>query len=510
MLSNERDIPKERHVMNDNEKSKEQLVKELEEMRKLVSDMENDHIRTDELIFQSVYSWEDTFNNITDMITVHDRDFNIIHANRAAEKILGLPFLKSRNAKCYQLYHGESTPPKGCPSCECLKTEKPVAFETYEPHLNKYLEIRAMPQFDDKKQLIGVIHIVRDITERKQLESEISSLKKHLLTGELENEAAFASIITRSKKMHAIFQYIEAVAKSRKPVFITGETGAGKELIARSVHLASGLEGKHIAVNVAGLDDTMFSDTLFGHKKGAFTGADKDREGLIVRASGGTLLLDEIGDMSKSSQVKLLRLLEEEIYYPLGSDAPGKSNARIIACSNQDIEKQMEEGDFRNDLYYRLCAHHIHIPPLRERLQDIPLLLNHFVEEAAHTMKLSKPLLSPELVTLLSNYQFPGNVRELQAMVHDAVAQHKSGKLSLDSFKTYIQQKRALPQSNILSEDEHASPLKNMFGHFPSLKEMEDHLISEAMKSAGDNQASAASLLGITRQALNQRLKKKK
>jgi len=495
--------------MNDNEKTKEQLIKELEAMRQLVSDMEKAHSRSDELIFQSAYSWEDTFNNITDMITIHDKDYNIIHANKAAEKILGLPFLKSRTAKCYDLYHGESSPPKGCPSCECLKTEKPVAFEKFEPHLNKFLEIRAMPQFDSNNKLIGVIHIVRDITERKQMEEEITSLKKHLLTGELENEGVFSSIITKSKKMRAIFQYIEAVAKSQKPVFITGETGVGKELVARSVHMASGLKGEYIAVNVAGLDDTMFSDTLFGHKKGAFTGADKDREGLIVRASGGTLLLDEIGDLSKSSQVKLLRLLEERIYYPLGSDTPEKSNARIIACSNQDIQDQIEKGTFRNDLYYRLCAHHIHIPPLRERLQDIPLLLNHFIEESSSTMEKKPPVLSPELVTLLSNYHFPGNVRELQAMVHDAVAQHKSGKLSLDSFKGFIKDRHPHPEIETPSSDENASSLKKIFGHFPTLKEMEDHIIAEALKCCDDNQGSAATLLGITRQALNQRLKKK-
>ncbi len=292
-------------------------------------------------------------------------------------------------------------------------------------------------------------------------------------------------------------------------MFITMETGASKERVARSDHLKSRMKGGYIAVNVAGLDDTMFSDTLFGHKKGAFTGADKDREGLIVRASGGTLLLDEIGDLSKSSQVNLLRLLEERISDPLGSDTPGKSTARIVACSNQDIQEQIEKGTFRNDLYYRLCAHHIHIPPLRERLQDIPLLLDHFIKESAGTMNKRPPVLSPELITLLSNYQFPGNVRELQAMVHDAVAQHKSGKLSLDSFKGFIKQRRPLPQTESLLEDENSSSLKKIFGHFPTLKEMEDHIVAEAMKCCDDNQGSAASLLGITRQALNQRLKKK-
>jgi PAS domain S-box-containing protein len=501
--------PYEQHVMNDEKKTRAQLLDELEKMRKQISDMKRGKPETDELIFKSVHEWEDTFNNITDMITVHDKDFNITHANKAADKLLGLPFLNLEKAKCYRYYHGEDAPPRGCPSCECLVTGKPVAFERFEPHLNKFLEIRAMPQFDDKKQLTGVIHIVRDITEHKLMEKEINSLKKQLLSGELENETAFSSIITRSKKMRAIFQYIEAISKSQKPVFITGETGVGKELLARSVHLASGLKGKNIAVNVAGLDDTMFSDTLFGHKKGAFTGADKDREGLIVQAAGGTLLLDEIGDLSKSSQVKLLRLLEEKIYYPLGSDAPEASNARIVACSNQDIQQLIEKGQFRTDLYYRLCAHQIQVPPLRQRLQDIPLLTDHFVEEAARTMNKRKPLISLELVTLLSNYRFPGNIRELQAMVHDAVAQHRSGKLSLGSFKGYIKERSSDLQLHITPADESRDSLRNMFGHFPSLKEMEDYLVSEAMKSAADNQGNAATLLGITRQALNQRLKKK-
>jgi transcriptional regulator with PAS, ATPase and Fis domain len=495
--------------MNDNKKTKEELVKEIQGMRKLFADIEDEHLRTDELIFQSVYSWEDTFNNITDMITVHDKDFNIIHANKAAEKILDLPLLKNKKAKCYEHYHGEGTPPKGCPSCECLKTEKPVAFEKFEPHLNKFLEIRAMPQFDGKKQLIGVIHIVRDITERKRMEDEITSLKKHLLTGELENEAAFSAIITRSKKMRAIFQYIESVAQSHNPVLITGETGVGKELLARSVHQASGLNGHYAAVNIAGLDDNVFSDTLFGHRKGAYTGADKEREGLIVQAKGGTLLLDEIGDLSEISQVKLLRLLEDETYYPLGADIPEKSDARIVASSNRDIESLIEEGGFRKDLFYRLCTHHIHIPPLRERLEDIPLLLDHFLEEASKSLRKSKPSIPSELVIMLSNYNFPGNVRELKAMVDDAIARHKSGRLSLDSFKGFIKQSGLHMKSGPSRTSEDRSSLENIFGHFPALKEIDSFLISEALKRSDGNQGIAASLLGITRQALNQRLKKK-
>jgi transcriptional regulator with PAS, ATPase and Fis domain len=323
----------------------------------------------------------------------------------------------------------------------------------------------------------------------------------------LEHPEAFSSIITRSKKMNAIFHYIEAIAKSRKPVLITGETGTGKELLVRSVHQSSELKGQHVAVNVAGLDDTMFSDTLFGHKKGAYTGADKDRKGLVVKAAGGTLLLDEIGDLSESSQVKLLRLIEEQIYYPLGSDTPEKSNAYIIACSNHDIEELVSKGKLRKDLYYRLRVHHIHIPPLRARIKDIPLLFEHFLEEASHSMKKKKPFVPDELIVQLCNYHYPGNIRELQAMVYDVVALNKSGRLSLDVFKEYMGQKESQVQKKLPTQE--SKFMDDIFGHFPTLKDAENYLISEALKRSKGNQGIAASLLGISRQALNQRLKKK-
>ncbi|RJQ43071.1 MAG: sigma-54-dependent Fis family transcriptional regulator [Nitrospiraceae bacterium] len=350
---------------------------------------------------------------------------------------------------------------------------------------------------------------IQKVLELEDLQHEITSLKKHLLDGELENAEAFSPIITRSKKMLAIFHYIEAIARSQKPVLVTGETGSGKELISRIIHLVSGLKGEFVAVNAAGLDDTMFSDTLFGHRKGAFTGADKDRVGLIERASGGTLMLDEIGDLSKSSQVKLLRLLEEKVYYPLGSDMPEKSNARIIACCNLDLEKLISDGQFRKDLYYRLCGHQIQIPPLRERPHDVPLLLDHFITESSVSLKKKKPEPSPEIISLLCNYHFPGNIRELQGMVHDAVARHGSGKLSLDSFKGLMKKRGHISPPRQSAPEEGTVSLGDIFGHFPTLKEVEDHLISEAMKCAHGRQGSAAALLGITRQALNQRLKKK-
>jgi transcriptional regulator with PAS, ATPase and Fis domain len=193
-----------------------------------------------------------------------------------------------------------------------------------------------------------------------------------------------------------------------------------------------------VALNVAGLDDTMFSDTLFGHKKGAFTGADQARDGMIACAGKGTLFLDEIGDLNESSQIKLLRLLQEHEYYPVGSDSFRKSDARIVLATNHDLQKLIATGKFRNDLYYRLCAHQIHIPPLRERLDDIPMLLDHFLDSAAKELNKKKPTPPGELVTLLTLYSFPGNVRELEAMVFDAVARHTSGILSMESFRKVI------------------------------------------------------------------------
>jgi DNA-binding NtrC family response regulator len=349
---------------------------------------------------------------------------------------------------------------------------------------------------------------VKKTLELCALRNEVSSLKHHLLTDHLENEAVFSSIITKSRKMRAIFQYIEVIAKTQQPVLISGETGVGKELIARSLHSLSGRTGSFIAVNVAGLDDTMFSDTLFGHKKGAYTGAEEERYGMVASASGGTLFLDEIGDMNESSQIKLLRLLQEQKYYPLGSDAIKKSDARIIVATNHDIQKLISTEKLRKDLFFRLRAHHVHIPPLRERIEDIPLLLTHFIAEAAKSLNKKKPTPPRELVTLLSTYHFPGNIREFQAMVFDAVARHKSGILSMDSFKEIIGQKHVSFQVELSAQMRNVNFMSDTPGRFPTLNEAEHYLISEALRLSDGNQGIAASLLGITRQALNKRLRR--
>src|SRR5262245_7400045 len=216
--------------------------------------------------------------------------------------------------------------------------------------------------------------------------AEVLSLKDRLLTETPHQREAFAEIITQSQAMFAIFRYLEAIALSPQPVLITGETGTGKELVARALPRLSARPGALVAVNVAGLDDTMFSDTLFGHTRGAFTGADQTRDGLLTTTAEGTLFLDEIGDLSVASQVKLLRLLQDGTFYPLGADRPRQSRARIVCATNADVAQRVSAGTFRKDLYYRLRTHHLHLPPLRARRGDLPLLAHPFVEEAARAL----------------------------------------------------------------------------------------------------------------------------
>lgn len=300
--------------------------------------------------------------------------------------------------------------------------EIPVVIMTSANYIETAVDCMKIGAFDylvKPVEMNRFLSCLKRALEFRSLRDEISSVRNLIFSDELKHVDAFSVVVTKNKKMLKIFQYVEAIAPSNQPVLITGETGVGKELIAEVIHKLSQRKGRFIAVNIAGLDDTMFSDTLFGHKKGAFTGAMGNREGLIAQASGGTLFLDEIGDLSGSSQVT---------------------------------------------------------PP-------------------------------PELINLLSIYDFHGNVREFQAMIYDAVARHRSGILSMESFKEVIKHEIPSQQTSLKLFGDEPVPLNAIFGHFPTAKEMEDFHMSEALRLAGGNQGIAASILGITRQTLNRRLK---
>ena len=358
----------------------------------------------------------------------------------------------------------------------------------------------------EKNRLIACVSRAIEIRE---LQRENMRLRAHVLFDKLEHPEAFSDIITNSNLMRSVFQYVEAIAVSSQAVMIDGETGVGKELIARSIHTLSQRNGEFVSVNLSGLDDNVFSDTLFGHKKGAYTGADTVRRGLVETASGGTLFLDEIGDLNTNMQVKLLRLLQEGEYFPLGSDIAKRSDARILVATNRDLHTLRESGKFRKDLYFRLCNHHVHLPPLRERLEDLPLLVEHFLELASKDLGKKKPTPPDELINLLSSYHFPGNIRELQSMVWDAVSNHKFGKLSLNVFKRHIRTSDpaiGLESKNIAN---HQNRLVTFGERLPTLKQAENFLIEEAMRRSGTNQAVAAMHLGISRQALNRRIRQK-
>lgn len=356
----------------------------------------------------------------------------------------------------------------------------------------------------EEKQLIASVHRAMAFRELKR---ENFALKQHILSDTLDKPEAFVNIITNSKKMFSIFQYIESIAQTAQPVLIRGETGVGKELIARTLHSLSGLKGQFVAVNVAGLDDNVFADTLFGHVKGAFTGADRQRSGLIEQAAGGTLFLDEIGDLSPASQVKLLRLLQEGEYFALGRDAPHRSDARIVASTNVNLWKRQRDGKFRKDLNYRLRTHRIYIPPLRERQSDIPPLVDHFLTTASRDLKKTKPTPPRELFTLLQTYAFPGNVRELQALIFDAVSRHKSGVLSLEVFRSHIHKHRRRQQRTISHPSDASGALIRFSETLPTIRQATALLVAEAMKRADGNQSIAAGMLGISQQALSKRLK---
>lgn len=359
---------------------------------------------------------------------------------------------------------------------------------------------------DEQRLIKGIQNAIK----LQELQREHLEIKNRFLTDKLERPDIFSGIITQSKSMRAIFQYIEAVARGSQPVLIAGESGTGKELIARAFHEATGCVGEQITVNVAGLDDNVFADTLFGHAKGAFTGAETARKGLVEQARDGTLFLDEIGDLSQASQVKLLRLVQEGEYYRLGSDRAMRTNARIIVATNHDLNEKQQSGAFRKDLYFRLRAHLITLPPLRKRKEDIPLLLDFFLREAAGDFDKKTPTIPVQLYTLLKNYHFPGNIREFKSMVYDAVGRHTGKVLSMNLFKQNMEvngtEYNAEPGCD-------AGTIGSCFhpdAPLPPLHMVESLLVKEALDRSDGNQSIASGLLGISQPALSKRLKKQK
>jgi DNA-binding NtrC family response regulator len=391
--------------------------------------------------------------------------------------------------------------------------EIPTIIVTAANELNTAVACMKAGAFDyilkpvDPERLIAA---VSRALELRALQRENCRLKQRVLSDELERPEIFAAFDTCNPKMLALFRYAEAIGASPEPTLITGETGVGKEIMARCLYALGNFRGPFVSVNVAGLDEQAFSDTLFGHCRGAFTGAMEIRAGLVKQADGGMLFLDEIGDLPLTHQIKLLRLLQEREYYPLGSDTAQKAKARIVVATNKRLDELIANPSFRKDLLFRLRRHHIHIPPLRERQEDLALLIDRMLESNAAKLGTSKLEIAPDALRLLAAYDFPGNVRELDGMLLDALSITAENGLSAEALKRQIERLGAIK----LADVEGNPPVPGarvVFGDpLPTLKETQEAVIQEALRRGQGKQSVAAQMLGMTRQALNKRLLQKK
>ncbi len=320
------------------------------------------------------------------------------------------------------------------------------------------------------------------------------------LLRDLEGRYRFDNIIGKSKPMHEIFNMIQKVAPTKATVLITGESGSGKELIARAIHYNSPRRNKpFVAVSCAALTETLLESELFGHEKGAFTGATAMRKGRFELADGGTLFLDEIGEIPTPVQVKLLRVLEEMTFERVGGTKTIEFDIRLVAATNKDLKKEVEDARFREDLYFRLNVVHITLPPLRERSEDIPLLTTHFVNKYAREANREEVTISPEAMRFLCNHRWPGNVREFENAIERAVLLSRDDEITLTD----------LPKELLGFADLEMPIDWRKLSNLPeTLDAIEKRLIQKALALSDNVQARAANLLNIPRANLQYRLKK--
>ena len=336
--------------------------------------------------------------------------------------------------------------------------------------------------------------MIRNTLERKLLVSENRQLRQ-----QLSERFSFEGIVSQSTAMSQVLNIAGRVASSNAPVLITGETGTGKELVAKAVHFAgSRREKPFVAVNCAALSENLLESELFGHEKGAFTGADRQRKGRFETAEGGTLFLDEVGEIPLALQVKLLRVLQEKTYERVGSSHPIPTNVRIVAATNRDLEAMVREGKFREDLFYRLNVVAIRIPPLRERREDIPPLIDAFIERFASENSKKITGISREAMDLLMKHSYPGNVRELENIMQQSIVLCRGEMLVSEDLPLRVHE----PFSEKIS-------LMEMEGTFTEKVEaFEKSLILAALQSAGNVQTRASEQLGIGERHLRYKLKK--
>lgn len=338
-----------------------------------------------------------------------------------------------------------------------------------------------------------LLQTVKNAIRQQELFTENRQLKR-----EINRQYGFSEIIGTSEALQNIFRLIEKVADTNVSVLIQGESGTGKELVARAIHFNSGRAGKpFLAVNCGALPESLLESELFGHTKGAFTDAKADKKGLFRSADGGTIFLDEIGEMPLALQVKLLRALQEHEVTPVGASVPVKFDARIIAATNKDLEKEVAENNFREDLYYRLNVVEINLPPLRQRREDIPLLAKHFSAHAAREQNRAEKPIAREAMSALVGHTWNGNVRELQNAVERAFILSGGDEIDIESLPPKIK-----------SNSENSFEMRDPEGLRPTLEEMERRYIIEILRASNDDKTQAANILGIDLSTLYRKLKR--
>ena len=356
-------------------------------------------------------------DNISDGIIAHDLNRRIVFFNRAAEAITGQSRDEVLNRDCHDVFPGHFCGGK-CLFCD----QPPTDFSTREQQVELItksgerrlvkMTLRGMP--DAGGRMVGFLASFRDLTREHNLARRV---------GEIES---FSGIIGRDEKMLEIFDLIRDLAATHVPVMIQGESGTGKELVAAAIHNEGSRANKlFVPVNCGALPESLLESELFGHVKGAFTGAIRDKKGRFELADGGTIFLDEIGDISPAMQVKLLRVLQEGTFERVGSEVTVKVDVRIISATHKDLAEEVAEGRFRDDLFYRLSVVPVWLPPLRDRRNDIPLLVNHVLARVLRESDRDEVIVSPEAMNLLMNYDWPGNVRELQNWIQFALVKCK-------------------------------------------------------------------------------------
>lgn len=424
-------------------------------------------------------------NGITDGVVVIGLDHRVLFINRAAKELLGRVGEEGIycGSRCSDLM-GHSGCTLGCLVNSSIKMGEPIY--NYEAELGKgekkiTVSINTTLLKDENGKVIGGVEIFRDVSLIKELKNE------------LKRKYAFDNVIGKNYKMHEVYELLHEVAPTKTTVLIEGESGTGKELIANAIHHNSPRSGKSfIKLNCAALSEGLLESELFGHVKGAFTGAIADKPGRFELANGGTLFLDEIGDITPHTQVKLLRVLQEGELERVGGTKTIKVDVRIIAATNKDLKAEVDKGNFREDLYYRLKVVPIHLPALRERKDDIPLLVKHFINKFNKEMSREVTNLSPRTMELLMEYNYPGNIREMQHIMEHAFVR--------------CQGKTILPE-HLPKELQNVDIIDRAMESAEPLKELERETIMRALEEAGWKYQDCARRLKISRTTLWRRMK---